>query len=68
MQELNYLNDKLFLQNLDKEHIKVFYTAIVILDKNDIPIREIIGRATSGNISLSLDFILALWISLLVTL
>ena len=52
MQELNYLNDKLFLQNLDKEHIKVFYTAIVILDKNDIPIREIIGRATSGNISL----------------
>ena len=53
MSEINLLKDAAFLRQLDVENIKVFYVKILILDKNELPIRAIEGRVSTGNISIN---------------
>ena len=50
----DYLNDKNFLQKVDKFPIKEVYTKITILDfNNEYPVADISGTVTSGNISIN---------------
>jgi len=53
MSEINLLKDASFLHKLSSENIKVYYAKILILDKNEQPIRAIEGRISAGSISLN---------------
>jgi len=53
MGEINFLKDASFLRQLDIENIKVYYVRILVLDKNEIPIRAIEGRVSAGSISIN---------------
>lgn len=50
---MDALQDLTFLKKLDEENIKTFYTKILVLDMNELPIREIGGRVTGGSISVN---------------
>ena len=53
MSEISYLRDASFLRQLDIENIKVYYVRILVLDKDEIPIRAIQGRVSAGSISIN---------------
>ena len=53
MNDINFLKNTSFLKALDAENIKVYYVKILILDKNELPIRSIEGRFKNGNISIN---------------
>lgn len=53
MSEINLLKDASFLHKLSLENIKVYYAKILILDRNEQPIRAIEGRISAGSISLN---------------
>jgi hypothetical protein len=53
MAVLNYLKDTSFLETLIKEKIKTVFAKIVILDSKEIPIQNIEGRVTNGNLSIN---------------
>ena len=50
---LDYLKDTSFLETLTKEKIKTVFAKIVILDSKEIPIQNIEGRVTNGNLSIN---------------
>ena len=52
MAEISALKDASFLRKLDLENIKTFYVKILILDKNELPLRAIEGRVSTGSISI----------------
>lgn len=52
MSEINPLKDSAFLQKLDLENIKTYYAKILVLDKNELPIRAIEGRISTGSITI----------------
>lgn len=45
----NYLEDKVFLTKLDQVRNKRLYVKIIVLDKNEQPIRDITGRVGTGS-------------------
>ena len=49
---LNYLKDSDFLKRLDLENLKKYYVKIVVLDMDELPIKEIEGRISSGSINI----------------
>ena len=53
MARLNYLKDAEFLKQLDNQRIKTFFVKVIILDKNEKPIRAIEGRTTGGSIQIA---------------
>ena len=53
MNTININTDGAFLRALDQEQFKVGYVKILILDKNEKPIKSIEGRVASGNISIN---------------
>lgn len=53
MREIDIVQDADFLRALDKENIKVYYAKIIILDKDEVPIRPIEGRVSTGSISIN---------------
>ena len=53
MDNIDLLLDAPFLRQLDLENVKVYYVKILVLDKNEIPIRAIQGRVSGGNISIN---------------
>lgn len=52
MAEISALKDASFLRKLDLENIKTFYVKILVLDKNELPLRAIEGRVSTGSISI----------------
>ena len=50
---INILQDAPFLRQLDIENLKTYYVKILVLDKNEIPIRAIEGRISSGSLSIN---------------
>lgn len=52
MAEVSALKDASFLRKLDLENIKTFYVKILVLDKNELPLRAIEGRVSAGSISI----------------
>ena len=52
MAEISALKDASFLRKLDLENIKTFYVRILVLDKNELPLRAIEGRVSTGSISI----------------
>ena len=52
MAEISALRDASFLRKLDLENIKTFYVKILVLDKNELPLRAIEGRVSAGSISI----------------
>lgn len=53
MDNIDLLLDAPFLRQLDLENVKVYYVKILVLDKNEIPIRAIQGRVSGGSISIN---------------
>lgn len=53
MANISLLKDALFLKLLNSEKIKTYYVKILILDKDELPLRPIEGRVSAGSISLS---------------
>ena len=53
MAVLDYLKDTSFLETLTKEKIKTVFAKIVILDNKELPIQNIEGRVTNGNLSIN---------------
>lgn len=49
---LNYLKDSAFLKKLDLENLKKYYVKITILNLDELPIRSIQGKVTSGSINI----------------
>ena len=45
----NYLDDKLFLTELDQVRNKRIYVKIIVLSKDELPIRDITGRVATGS-------------------
>lgn len=52
MIEMNPLKDASFLRKLDRENLKTFYVKIIILNKDELPLRAIEGRVSAGSISI----------------
>lgn len=50
--EVSALKDASFLKKLDKENLKTFYVKIIVLDKEEHPLRAIEGRVSAGSISI----------------
>ena len=50
---ISYLQDKTFLKRLDKEHVKNILVRIILLDKDETPIKSIEGRISGGNMSIN---------------
>ena len=50
--EMNYLQDQVFLQNLDEHRNKIIYAKIISLTKDEFPQEEITGKVTSGSINI----------------
>ena len=46
--ENDFLNDKSFLLKLDNERNRRVFVKITVLDKNEMPIRDIEGQITTG--------------------
>lgn len=53
MREISILKDAAFLKKLDVENIRVQYVKIIVLDKNEKPLRAIEGRVSTGSISIN---------------
>lgn len=53
MKDISLLLDAPFLRQLDVENIKVYYVKILILTKDEIPIRAIEGRVSGGSLSIN---------------
>lgn len=53
MSEISLLKDGSFLRALDQDNNKVFYVKLLILDKDELPIRDIEGRVSSGSLTIS---------------
>ena len=53
MSEISLLKDSSFLRQLDIENNKIFYAKILVLDKNEIPLRPIEGRISAGSLSIN---------------
>lgn len=53
MREISLLRDAPFLRKLDVENIKVHYAKIIVLDKNENPLRAIEGRVSTGSITIN---------------
>ena len=53
MKEISLLKDAPFLRKLDIENIKVHYIKIIVLDKNENPLRAIEGRVSTGSININ---------------
>lgn len=49
---INYLQDLNFLKQLDLYNNRIDYVKIVVLDKNENPLKEIAGRVISGSINI----------------
>ena len=45
----NYLDDKVFLAKLDQVRNKRLYVKIIVLNKDEQPIRDITGRVGTGS-------------------
>ena len=50
---VNPLQDIDFLKALDVDNLKVYYIKIIVLDRNEVPIRPIEGRISAGSISIN---------------
>ena len=46
--ENDFLNDKSFLLKLDNERNRRVFVKITVLDRNEMPIRDIEGQITTG--------------------
>ena len=53
MSEINLLKDASFLHKLNLENNKVYFVKILVLTKDEIPIRAIEGRVSAGSITLN---------------
>lgn len=53
MRELSLLLDAPFLRQLDLEKIKVYFVKIIILTRDEIPVRAIEGRVSTGSLSIN---------------
>ena len=53
MKDISLLLDAPFLRQLDVENIKVYYVKILVLTKDEIPIRAIEGRVSGGSLSIN---------------
>ena len=53
MKSLRYLQDAPFLRELAQQQLKTIYAKILVLDKQELPIFNIEGRVTAGNISIN---------------
>ena len=53
MKSLRYLQDAPFLRELAQQQLKTIYAKILVLDKQELPISNIEGRVTAGNISIN---------------
>lgn len=53
MKDISILKDASFLKKLDLENIKVQYIKIIVLDKNEKPLRAIEGRVSTGSININ---------------
>lgn len=49
---MNYMLDKDFLKQLDEDNLKQCYVKIEILDSEEKPISDIVGRVSTGNINI----------------
>lgn len=49
----NPLQDKEFLKYLDNENINTYYVKVIVLNMEELPIEQITGKITSGNININ---------------
>lgn len=52
MNQISLVRDSAFLKQLDLSNIKVYYVQILVLDKEEQPLRAIQGRVSTGSISI----------------
>ena len=50
---MNYMLDKDFLKQLDEDNLKQCYVKIEVLDSEEKPISDIVGRVSTGNININ---------------
>lgn len=50
--EVSYLKDYSFLKALNNEKVKTFYVKVIVLNKEELPIRVIEGQVTGGSINI----------------
>ena len=50
--EVSYLKDYSFLKALNNEMVKTFYIKVIVLNKEELPIRVIEGQVTGGSINI----------------
>ena len=50
---MNYMLDKDFLKQLDEDNLKQCYIKIEVLDSEEKPISDIVGRVSTGNININ---------------
>ena len=50
---MNYMLDKDFLKSLDEDNLKQCYIKIEVLDSDEQPLSDIVGRVSTGSISIN---------------